>query len=188
MLPFHGNRLVEGWQITTIVAASSGLPFNVTDGSDQSDSLGGSARPNYNPTAPAQTVNGISYPACNNSPILGGTAMYFNPNCFAQEQYGTLGNFGRMGLYGPGLVNVDFGLLKTTRIRERMTLQFRAEIFNILNHTNFAWPVAGLFTGTPTPTATLPVCPPPDRSSPPPRPPRSPARPETDLLKKALAG
>ncbi len=81
--------------------------------------------------------------------------MYFNPNCFSQEAYGTLGNFGRMGLYGPGLASVDFGLLKTTKIRERMTLQFRAEFFNVLNHLNLAYPIAALFTGTPTPTAIL---------------------------------
>lgn len=155
LLPFHGNRLVEGWQLTGILAASTGLPFNVGDGADQSDSLGGSPRPNYNPTAPAVTIGGISYPACNNTPILGGTAMYFNPNCFSQEQYGTLGNFGRMGLYGPGLVNLDVGLLKTTKIRENVTLQFRGELFNILNHTNLAWPNSTLFSGTPSATAIL---------------------------------
>ncbi len=53
MLPFHGNRLADGWQLTGILAASTGLPFNVSDGSDQSDSFGGTARPNYTPNAPA---------------------------------------------------------------------------------------------------------------------------------------
>jgi hypothetical protein len=154
-LPFHGNRAVEGWQLTGIVTANTGLPFNVSDGSDQSNALGGTARPNYVPNAPAAVINGISYPACNNSPILGGTGMYFNPNCFAQEAFGTLGNFGRLGLYGPGLVNVDMGVLKTTKIRENVTLQFRGELFNIFNHTNLAYPIAALFTGTPGPTTTL---------------------------------
>jgi hypothetical protein len=155
MLPFHGNRLVEGWQLSGILAANTGLPFNVSDGVDQSNQLTGVPRPNYNPTAPAQTINGISYPACNNSPILGGAAIYFNPVCFSQEAFGTLGNFGREGLYGPGLVNLDLALLKTTKIRENLNLQFRAEIFNILNHTNLSYPASALFSGTPTPTATL---------------------------------
>ena len=53
LFPFHGNRFVEGWQLTGILAASTGLPFNVSDGSDQSNSLGGTARPNYKPNAPA---------------------------------------------------------------------------------------------------------------------------------------
>lgn len=154
-LPFHGNRLVEGWQLTGILAASTGLPFNVTDGVDQSNQLTGVPRPNYNPTAAAQTISGISYPACNNNPILGGATMYFNPICFSQEPFGTLGNFGREGLYGPALVNLDVGILKTTRIRENMTLQFRGELFNVLNHTNLSLPISGIFSGTPTATATL---------------------------------
>ena len=81
--------------------------------------------------------------------------MYFNPNCFTQEAFGTLGNFGREGLVGPGLVNLDFGILKSTKIRENVNLQFRAELFNILNHTNLSYPASSLFTGTPSATATL---------------------------------
>jgi len=81
--------------------------------------------------------------------------MYFNPNCFSQEAFGTLGNFGRNGLYGPSLVDMDFAVLKSTKIRENMNLQFRAEFFNIFNHTNLSLPIATLFTGTPSPTTTL---------------------------------
>ena len=81
--------------------------------------------------------------------------MYFNPNCFSQETFGTLGNFGREGLYGPALVNVDLGILKTTKIRENMTLQFRGELFNIFNHTNLSLPLSAIFSGTPSATTTL---------------------------------
>jgi hypothetical protein len=157
-LPFHGNRLVEGWQITGILAANTGLPFNVSDGVDQSNQINGVPRPNYTPNNPAATINGISYPACDNHPILAGTGRYFNPNCFTQEAFGTLGNFAREGLVGPGLVNLDLALLKNTKIRENVNLQFRAEFFNVLNHTNLAYPSSAgssIFTGTPSPTATL---------------------------------
>ena len=159
-LPFHGNRLVEGWQLSGILSASAGLPFNVTDGVDQSNQLqtGGTAstaRPNYSPNNPATTIGGISYPACNNNPILGGATMYFNPNCFSPEAFGTLGNFAREGIVGPSLVDVDLGVLKTTKIQENVTLQFRAELFNLFNHTNLSLPISALFTGTATPTATL---------------------------------
>ena len=154
-LPFRGNRLIEGWQLTGILAANTGLPFNVTDGVDQSNQINGVPRPNYSPNNPAVTVGGVTYPACNNHPMLGGTAMYFNPNCFSQEEFGTLGNFSREGLYGPGLVNLDAALLKSTRIREKWNIQFRAELFNILNHTNLSYPASALFTGTPSPTTTL---------------------------------
>ncbi len=154
-IPFHGNRFVEGWQISGILSASSGLPFNVTDGVDQSNQINGVPRPNYAPNNPAATVNGISYPACNNNPYIRTVALWYNPNCFVPETYGTLGNFAREGLYGPGLTNLDVALLKDTKIRENMNLQFRAEFFNILNHTNLNLPVSTLFTGTPSPTTTL---------------------------------
>ena len=154
-LPFHANRLVEGWQLTGIMAASTGLPFNVSDGVDQSNQLGATTRPDYAPNNPALTVGSINYPACNNSPMIRTVGMWFNPNCFNQEAFGTLGNFAREGLYGPGLVNVDFGILKTTKIREGTTLQFRAELFNALNHTNLTYPASAIFSGTATPTGTL---------------------------------
>ena len=155
-LPFHQNRLVSGWQITAIWSASSGLPFNVTDGPDMTNQLNvATGRPNYAPNNPAVTVNGVSYPACNNSPIVGSAGLWFNPNCFTQQAFGTLGNFGREGLIGPGLTSVDMAILKTTKLTEKMTLQFRAEFFNIFNHTNLGLPTATVFTGTASPTAML---------------------------------
>jgi len=84
--------------------------------------------------------------------------LWFNPACFSQETFGTLGNFSREGSYGPGLVNVDIGFLKTTKIRENINLQFRAELFNIFNHTNLSYPgstAIGVFSGTPSATGTL---------------------------------
>ena len=81
--------------------------------------------------------------------------LWFNPNCFNQQAFGTLGNFSREGLYGPGLVNADIGFLKSTKIRENLNLQFRAEVFNIFNHTNLSYPAAAVFSGTPSATATL---------------------------------
>ncbi len=59
-------------------------------------------------------------------------------------------------LTGPGLAELDASLLKTIAISDRTKLQFRAELFNILNHTNFATPNAVVFTSasvTPSPTA-----------------------------------
>lgn len=147
-LPFKGNRFVEGWQFTGIIAASTGLSFNVTDGVDQSGQLNSTPRPNYAPNNPAATINGISYPACNNNPYIRTVALWFNPNCFVPEAFGTLGNFARQGLVGPGLINVDFGVVKSTRITENVNLQFRAEAFNLFNHTNLSYPAAALFTGT----------------------------------------
>jgi hypothetical protein len=51
-----------------------------------------------------------------------------------------LGNSGRNSLIGPGVTDLDFSLVKNNRLTERVNLQFRAEMFNILNHGNFAPP------------------------------------------------
>jgi hypothetical protein len=53
---------------------------------------------------------------------------------------GTFGNLGRNTIFGPGLAQIDFSVLKDTPITERTKLQFRAEIFNLANHSNFAQP------------------------------------------------
>src|SRR5205814_10534321 len=59
---------------------------------------------------------------------------------------GFYGNVGRDTLIGPGLATWDFSVLKDTPIRERLNLQFRAEIFNLLNRANFNLPNAVVFT------------------------------------------
>jgi hypothetical protein len=139
-LPFHGNRLVEGWQISGILSAYSGVPFNLYDGYFDRAAFGNTngpvnnfARPNYisgcNPVAGAQTI-----------------AEWFNPNCYALEPAGTFGNTGRNSLRGPGFFNADISLLKDTKINDKLNLQFRAEFFNFLNHENFALPNSVLFS------------------------------------------
>jgi hypothetical protein len=76
----------------------------------------------------------------------GTAARWFNPNCFSVPAVGTLGNTGRNTGRGPGYFSADFGLVKDTRITEAVRTQFRAEFFNIFNHTNFAVPAnAGVF-------------------------------------------
>src|SRR5262249_22701334 len=85
-LPFHGNRIVEGWQISGIVSAYSGVPFNVFTGFDRAGFTStNEPRPNYiggcDPYAGARTV-----------------AQWFNPNCYALQPVGTDGNTGRNSL------------------------------------------------------------------------------------------
>jgi hypothetical protein len=133
VLPFKGNRWKEGWQFTVIQAWHTGVPFTLTEG-DQAF-LGNnfdSERPNY--------VAG-----CNVYANQRVTAWY-NPACFTASPYGTIGNLGRNNIFGPGYVDTDFGVLKNTRINERFSLQFRAELFNIFNHANFGLPPGGAFT------------------------------------------
>jgi hypothetical protein len=77
------------------------------------------------------------------------------PDCRNQSVFNTLsnplvcfGNLGRNTFSAPGLVNVDFSLLKTLRLRERAQLQFRTEFFNSLNTPPLAFPSSTLTSST----------------------------------------
>jgi Carboxypeptidase regulatory-like domain len=139
------DTLVGGWQIGAVGTVQSGFPFTPQLGfnpSNDGDSRN-PVRPSWNPS--------FSGPV-----ILGGPNKYFNPNAFVVPPNGTYGNVGRDVLTGPGLATVDFSALKNTAITERVNLQFRAEFFNILNHTNFNTPNPVVFTaatGGPVSTA-----------------------------------
>jgi hypothetical protein len=61
---------------------------------------------------------------------------------------GTFGNAGRGQFRGPGMLNVDTSLFKRIPLKERLNLQFRTEIFNVLNHANFDTPNLIIFAGT----------------------------------------
>ena len=72
---------------------------------------------------------------------------WFDTSAFTTPAQFTYGNAGRNILYGPGRVNFDFSLFKEFRIREEMRLQFRSEIFNLLNTAQFDLPNASIGAG-----------------------------------------
>jgi len=127
--------LAGGWAISGIETLQSGIPFT--------PSLG------YNPANDGDSRNPVrpSYnPAFSGPIVLGGPNQYFNPNAFLPPAAGTYGNVGRNPLYGPGIAELDFSALKNIPLNERVRLQFRAELFNILNHANFGTPNTVVFT------------------------------------------
>jgi hypothetical protein len=134
--------LADGYQINSITQARTGFPVNVTVNGGL---FGGSRRPNLVPGVNA-TPSDYRLPD-----------RQFNPAAFSDPGAGSFGNLGRNALRGPGFAQVDFSLFKNTRISDRLTLQLRAEVFNIFNHTNFADPSGGLnrdsLTNTLAPTA-----------------------------------
>jgi hypothetical protein len=87
--------------------------------------------------------------------VTGNPSRWFNPAAFIAppSTSGFAGNLGRDTYTGPGLATWDFSVLKDTKLRERLALQFRAEIFNLLDRANFNTP--NLITFTP-PTAKNP--------------------------------
>ncbi len=140
-----GNRLVSGWQFNTIVSLMSGFPFTPEIGSNRSGD--GDTR---NPDRPSLN------PSFSGPVVLGNPNQWFNPEAFVLPMAGTYGNVGRGVYSGPGLADVDASLFKTTAITERTNLQFRAEVFNVLNHTNFGTPNATVFSnGAISPSAGL---------------------------------
>jgi hypothetical protein len=136
-LPFHGNRVVEGWQISGIQSAYSGVPVNITTGVSRAYTQSPD-RPNYVLGCQIQQEN---------------VNQWFNPACLALQPAGTLGTLGRDVAIGPHLFGTDLAVLKDTKLRESLNLQFRAEFFNIFNHANFGLPVATAFSGAGTPNS-----------------------------------
>ena len=134
------NHLVAGWTLSGIATLQSGFPF--------SPQLG------YNPTGNGDSRNPVR-PKLDpdfHGPLYPKTVeQWFDPDAFAAPYPGTFGNAGRDTLNGPGLSDLDFSLVKNTTIHERVRAQFRAEYFNILNHTNFTTPNPVVFSTGPTP-------------------------------------
>jgi hypothetical protein len=129
--------LERGWQFGTIWQAASGLPFTPTI---SGDALG------LNSSIPYDFPDRLNLPGCGNPINPGNPTSYIKLQCFAAPTPITrLGNAGRNVMTGPSLVNVDLSLVRNmtmSRISDVSRVQFRAEIFNILNHTNFGPPTA----------------------------------------------
>ena len=138
-LPFHHGKFASGWTVNSIVTLQGGFPF--TPQLSYNPSNNGDSR---NPVRPF--VN----PAFTGPVILGNPNQWFNPAAFLAppNSSGFYGNLGRDTLIGPGLATWDFSVLKDTQISEKLHLQFRAELFNLLNHANFNTPNAVVFTPT----------------------------------------
>ena len=131
------DKLVSGWVFNTITTLMSGFPSTPQDGSDRSGD--GDTR---NPDRPSLNAK-FSGPI-----FVGRPNEWFNPNAFVLPPAGTYGDLGRGTLTGPGLVGMDVSLFKSTSMTEKMALQFRAEFFNVLNHTNFDTPNLIVFSGS----------------------------------------
>ena len=140
-LPAFGGpkRLTNGWQLNTIVTAQSGRPVPLVSSNDTS----ALPNPNFNTRSNfhqrPNLVPGVD-PIVSDWESAPDTIGYLNPAAFVQPAAGTFGNLGRNAIFGPHYWNWDFAVSKSTKIFERLNLQFRAELFNILNHPNFALP------------------------------------------------
>ena len=140
-LPLGDRLLLNGWQWSGIFTAVTGPPMDILDGPNMSGLT--NDRPNVNPSFTG-------------NPILGHVNQWVNPAAYSLEPVGTLGNLGRDTAIGPGLWSFDTAVMKDTRITEALRVQFRAEFFNIFNHTNFNPPPnLGVFISNPNGTASV---------------------------------
>ncbi len=150
-LPVHkysgvAGKVVDGWALSGITTYQTGFPIRITSDADnelmnsfdfelpgEPDQLGKftTQRPqshgNYYFNPQLFTEN-TTDPTCGGSPY---------PGCYDPSLLGRVGNAPRTICCGPGISDTDFALLKNISVNERMHFEFRAEIFNLFNHTQF---------------------------------------------------
>jgi hypothetical protein len=125
------NGVAGGWTLNSIISVQSGFPFT--------------PQLSYNPSNNGDSRNPVRpflNPAFTGPVVTGNPNQWFNPSAFIAptSNSGFYGTLGRDTYTGPGLATWDFSAFKDTRVSERVSVQFRAEIFNLLNRPNFNTP------------------------------------------------
>jgi len=130
-LPFKSNkpRLISGWQFGVTQQVQTGSPITPTLAIGPGPGISLTVRPDI--TGPSQTTGSPAQWFANQ-------ALFVSP-CVAGVCHP--GNLGRDAITGPGFLNTDFSITKNTKFGERFNLQFRSEMFDVLNHPNFGNPV-----------------------------------------------
>lgn len=153
------HAVADGWHVSGITTLQTGFPILVADTGLRS--LSCDAYTYYGcPDAP-NAVGTVNILNPRTSSVVNTTRnpqntnalpyYWFNPNSFALEPIGTLGDEGRNNFHGPGINNTDLGLFKRFYFRgeERRWLELRAEAYNVFNHTQFtSIPLTSLGSGT----------------------------------------
>ena len=122
-LPFRGNQLKEGWQLSAIVQSQSGNPVNIVANNATFTGTNNTVRPDV--TGPIA--------------ILGTPNRWFDTAPFVVP-VNRFGNLGRNVVIGPGFNNTDFSIIKRTKLTENQLIEFRWEVFDLFNHANFGQP------------------------------------------------
>ena len=148
------GQLLSGWQIGGIGTFAAGVPFTVENSANRSQNqatgsnfsdrpnlvTGASNNPTHGVSAGCTFGTGTSAITVAAGTLVGTPSHWFDPCAFVPQPLGTFGNLGRNTLIGPGRSTIDFLVNKHFRISEKRELQFRTEVFNILNHPNFEAP------------------------------------------------
>lgn len=137
-----GHVLTEHWQLSGLTLYESGIPFSVVNngsanGISTEDNAGvanGTGSGSY-PDLSGISVHSKPPAGGNNSESLG--PLLLNPAAFVAPQGFTFGNAGRNVLNNPGRLNFDMALVKLIPLEESHSFEFRAEVFNVFNNTQF---------------------------------------------------
>ena len=121
-----GNAVLGGWTLNSLAVFYTGLPFSITTSSTSLNMVGATQLPIQLKQQVATYGN------------IGGA--YFDPQAFAPVTTPSFGSVQPYSLRGPGEANVDAGLSRAWRVKERVGIQFRAESFNFTNTPHFANP------------------------------------------------
>jgi hypothetical protein len=127
--------IFSGWEITGVAAGRTGLPVNITvdrSAAAMPDGNSGNQRPDYVPGA-ALTPQSGSTPG-----------LWINPSAFKPPAAGTWGDLGRNAFRGPALWQIDMALQRRIPLRERIALEMRGEVFNMLNRPQYGNPLADI--------------------------------------------
>ncbi len=124
----HAHLLTNGWQVNSLLSFHGGQPFTVHASGDISGTNEGNDR--------AVQIGPVRKGYQGQKP----GANWLDPAAFTDAAPGTFGTTRRNAYYGPGYSDVDFSVFKDTKIKERVTIQFRAEMFNLFNRANYAPP------------------------------------------------
>jgi hypothetical protein len=137
------NKLLGGWQWSGITNIETGTPFSVyntgngivpTDNAGVANGVSANGTGQSYPDIVGNPNTGVS-----NATVVGYGPLLFNPAAFVAPRGLTFGNAGRNILNNPRRTNFDMALLKHFKVTESKYFEFRAEAFNIFNHTEFAW-------------------------------------------------
>ncbi len=130
--------LTHGWEVNGIFKFQGGEPINVVTGADNSGTTEFQDR---------ATITGAPITS-NHSVQQYSFAQYLNQSSFVVPGLGTYGNMSRDEIYGPGFEDVDLSLLKNVPLyKERVSAQFRVEMFNVFNRVNLAQPLSNMGYG-----------------------------------------
>ncbi len=159
-LPFHGNRLVSGYQLSSIFQYQTGNPVNIIAGSSSFNGVTGLPRPTQLGPSSARNNSWQESPTspCSRAPDwrYGGTICDINERhlglrleilgtqasatATTPTVYTALGTMQRNAFTGPGFADLDMSGEKDTKICESLSFTLRADAFDILNHPNFGQP------------------------------------------------